>query len=168
MGNLLALGVDLGAGGDDAVGLALPEGHLAAVLDDDVAGLAGGVGADDALDGLDGTDEGGLVLEGVEGEGHVLELEGHGRAAGLHALLLGGLHLETEAVVGALRLDHHARGAGGGLGRLGDDGGAREGGLWMDWKGGGMIVSVVSSRLRDSRSSGISSNRVTLSETLTA
>ena len=132
MGNLLALGVDLGAGGEDAVGLALPEGHLAAVLDDDdVAGLASGVGADDALDGLDGTDEGGLVLEGVEGEGHVLELEGHGRAAGLHALLLGGLHLETEAVVGALRLDHHARGAGGALAAL-ETTPAREGGLWMD------------------------------------
>jgi hypothetical protein len=73
--------------------------------------------------------KGGLVLEGVEGEGHVLELEGHGRAASLHGLLGGGGHLEAEAVVGAVRLDHHARGAGGGLGRLGDDGGAREGGL---------------------------------------
>ena len=129
MGNLLALGVDLGSGRDDAVGLAFPEGHLAAVFDDDVARLAGGVGADDALDGLDGTGERGLVLEGVEGEGHVLELEGHGRATSLHGLLGGASHLEAEAVVGAVRLDHHARGAGGGLGRLGDDGGAREGGL---------------------------------------
>jgi hypothetical protein len=57
VGNLLALGVDLGSGRDDAVGLSFPEGHLAAVFDDDVARLAGGVGADDALDGLDGTGE---------------------------------------------------------------------------------------------------------------
>ena len=72
MGHFLALGVDLGAGGDHTVGLAFPERHLASVLDDDVAGFAGGVGADDALDGLDSTSERGFVLERVQGEGHVL------------------------------------------------------------------------------------------------
>ena len=73
--------------------------------------------------------KGDLFLKVLRGRGHVLELEGHGRAAGFHGLLGGASHLEAEAVVGAVRLDHHARGAGGGLGRLGDDGGAREGGL---------------------------------------
>ena len=65
VGDLLALGVDLGAGGDDTVGLALPEGHVPTVIDDDVAGLTGGVGADDALDGGHLAGVGRLVLEGV-------------------------------------------------------------------------------------------------------
>ena len=130
VGHLLALGVHLGAGGDDTVGLALPEGHLAAVLDDDVARLAGGVGADDALDGLHRAGEGALVLERVQGQRHVLELEGHGRAASLHGLLLGGRHLQPEAVVGARRLDDR-RGAsrGGRARRLQASGAALEGRL---------------------------------------
>mmetsp|Transcript_4934 Transcript_4934/g.19772 ORF Transcript_4934/g.19772 Transcript_4934/m.19772 type:complete len:378 (-) Transcript_4934:26-1159(-) len=130
VGHLLALGVHLGAGGDDAVGLALPEGHLATVLDDDVARLAGGVGADDALDGLDGAGEGALVLERVQGQRHVLELQGHGRAASLHGLLLGGLHLQTEAVVGAARLGHRRDASRGGRARrLQASGAALEGRL---------------------------------------
>jgi hypothetical protein len=40
-------------GRDNPVRLPLPEGDLAAGLDDDVHGLSRGLGADDALDGLD-------------------------------------------------------------------------------------------------------------------
>ena len=49
------------------------------MLDDDVARLARGVGADDALDGLDGADEGGLVLERVEGSSISSSSRGTGR-----------------------------------------------------------------------------------------
>lgn len=51
----------------DAVRLPLPVGHLAAVADDDVARLAGGLGADDALHGHHLPDHRVLCLVGVHG-----------------------------------------------------------------------------------------------------
>eukprot|EP00968_Pinguiococcus_pyrenoidosus_P017003 scaffold1659_cov255-Pinguiococcus_pyrenoidosus.AAC.2 len=64
---LAVLGV--GAGRDDAPGLALPEGHAAAVLDDDVAGLAGGLLTHNALHAEHLALERVLVLVRVHGDG---------------------------------------------------------------------------------------------------
>ena len=77
VGDFLALGVDLGAGGDDTVGLALHKGDLAVGLDDDVASFTGGLGADNALNGDDLGLEGGLGAKGVHGEADVFEFKGH-------------------------------------------------------------------------------------------
>jgi len=52
--------------GHDSPGLALDVGEVTVVVDDDVAGLAGGLWADDALGGDNLAGEGGLVLEGVD------------------------------------------------------------------------------------------------------
>lgn len=54
------------AGGDDAPGLSLDVGEISVVVDDDVAGLSGGLGSDDALGGDDLSGEGGLVFVGVD------------------------------------------------------------------------------------------------------
>ena len=64
-------------GRNDTVTLALPIRHVAVMLDDDVAGLACGVGADNALNGLDGADEGRFVLEQMHrGLGLTLQVGG--------------------------------------------------------------------------------------------
>ena len=62
----------VGARGNDAVRLALPVGHLALVVHDDVARLASGRRADDALDRDDLGGEGRLVLVGVDRDGRLV------------------------------------------------------------------------------------------------
>lgn len=84
--------------GDDTVGLALPERDVTVRADDNVTGLAGGLGADNALDGHDGGLEGRLGAVGVQGHLALLKLQGHiladdlGRSRGLsaHNGALGG------------------------------------------------------------------------------
>lgn len=76
MGDFLALGVDLGSGGDDTIRLSLNERDLAVGLDDDVASFTGGVGANDALDGDDLAGEGVLGAEGVHGQANLFEFQG--------------------------------------------------------------------------------------------
>ena len=51
---------------DNAVALPFPVRHIPAVIDDNVAGLASSVGADDSLDGQDGADVRLLGLVSVE------------------------------------------------------------------------------------------------------
>lgn len=53
---------------DDAVALALPVGHLAEVVDHDVAGLARCLGTDNSLHGNDLADKGLLGLECLQGD----------------------------------------------------------------------------------------------------
>ena len=77
MGHLFALGVDLCAGRDDAIGLALDKRDFAVGLDDDVAGLTGGFGANDALHRDDLSGEGSLGAKGVHGETNLFQFEGH-------------------------------------------------------------------------------------------
>mmetsp|Transcript_31995 Transcript_31995/g.68160 ORF Transcript_31995/g.68160 Transcript_31995/m.68160 type:complete len:339 (-) Transcript_31995:106-1122(-) len=99
------------ARGDDAPGLALDVGEVAVVVDDDVAGLAGGLGANDALGGDDLSSEGGLVLEGVDLHSGVVVVGGV-----LKEVLLqvqGGSELGSG-------LGHERRGAGEGCGEEGD------------------------------------------------
>ena len=60
------------ARGHDTPGLALDVGEVTLVVDDDVASLAGGLWAHDALGGDNLSGEGGLVLEGVDLDGGVV------------------------------------------------------------------------------------------------
>ena len=60
------------ARGDDAPALALNVGEVTLVVDDDVARLARGLGADDALLGDHGASERGLVLVGVHLHGRLV------------------------------------------------------------------------------------------------
>lgn len=69
---LSVLGVD--AGGDNAVRLALPVRHFAAVRDDDVARLTRRIGADDTLYGHNLPDVGVLVLVDIEGDVGLVEV----------------------------------------------------------------------------------------------
>jgi len=64
------------AGGDDTPGLTLDVGEITLVVDDDVAGLTGGLGSDDTLGGHDLTGEGGLVLVGVDLDSGVVVVGG--------------------------------------------------------------------------------------------
>mmetsp|Transcript_15434 Transcript_15434/g.33427 ORF Transcript_15434/g.33427 Transcript_15434/m.33427 type:complete len:349 (-) Transcript_15434:60-1106(-) len=64
------------AGGHDAPGLSLDVGEVAVVVDDDVAGFAGGLWADDALLGDDLSGEGGLVFVGVDLDARVVVVGG--------------------------------------------------------------------------------------------
>merc|ERR1719310_810387 len=83
---------------DDAVGLALPVGHVALVVEDDVARLARGLGADDALARHDLRRVGALVLEGVHGHRGLVPV-GRGLE---EVLLLAGRRLgEDRALVAA-------------------------------------------------------------------
>jgi hypothetical protein len=59
---------------DDTVRLALPVGHLSAVVDDDIAGLTDSVGADDSLHGDDLANVGLGGLEGLEGNVALVEV----------------------------------------------------------------------------------------------
>merc|ERR1719440_2599688 len=93
---------------DDAVGLALPVGHVALVVEDDVARLARRLGADDALAGDDLGRVGALVLEGVHGDRGLVPV-GRGLE---EVLLLAGRRLgEDRALVAAeeAREQAHAR-----------------------------------------------------------
>ena len=75
--HLLALGVDLGSRRDNSVRLALNKRNVSVGLDDDVASLSGGVRADNALHGLDLSDEGVLRSVGVHRQADFLKLKGH-------------------------------------------------------------------------------------------
>lgn len=76
VGNLLTLGVDLGARGDDTIRLALNKGDLLVSLNDNVAGLAGGLGANDALHGHNLSGKGVLGAKCIHGQANLLQLEG--------------------------------------------------------------------------------------------
>mmetsp|Transcript_45079 Transcript_45079/g.134563 ORF Transcript_45079/g.134563 Transcript_45079/m.134563 type:complete len:343 (-) Transcript_45079:34-1062(-) len=89
MGHLLATRVHLRTRGDDAVGLALPEGDLAVGLDDNVAGLACGLGAHNALDRLNAGLERSLVVVRVERHLALLQLQRHRRLGNLGRGRLG-------------------------------------------------------------------------------
>ena len=115
--------------GDDTVGLALPVGHLAAVLDDDVGRLAGRLGAHDALHRQNLALERRLVAEGVQGQLALLQLQRNLGAPSLgNGLLRRGCHLQAKAVVDVGRRRHGRcarQGRGGAAGRLGGNTGER-------------------------------------------
>ena len=77
MGNLFALGVNLGARGDDTVRLTLDERDLLVSLDDNMASLTSGLGADNALNRHNLSGERSLGGESVHGKTNVLQLQGH-------------------------------------------------------------------------------------------
>mmetsp|Transcript_41962 Transcript_41962/g.104771 ORF Transcript_41962/g.104771 Transcript_41962/m.104771 type:complete len:440 (-) Transcript_41962:9-1328(-) len=106
---LAVLGVD--AWRDDAVGLSLPVGHLAVMVDDDVTGLSGGLFAHNPLDAHDLADAGCLFAVGVDGDvGHVI-------VGGRLEEVLLGLHVGPLVPLRphpqVLQTAHHLLGSGG-------------------------------------------------------
>merc|ERR1719316_2365701 len=112
---------------DDAVRLALPVGHLALVVHDDVARLARGIRADDALDADDLGGEGRLVLVRVDRDGRLVPVrvgleEGLVLRRGRGRLREGGVEVHADGGA-ALRDGREAgrvRERSGGEGKHGD------------------------------------------------
>jgi len=82
--------------GDNSPGLPFPEGHITIMVHNDVASLSSGLGTNDALGRHNFGGKGSLVLEGVDGDGRLIEVRVSleevllGRQAGSKRRLSGG------------------------------------------------------------------------------